>query len=107
MPFELLPAITHPDDLAQVTKALGTAQHEHASFAVEHRLLRATGAARYVAITGRFDYDAATGQPHLLRGLGRDITARRQTEEELEYKNRLLHNVSVLIARIGPDGRFR
>jgi PAS domain S-box-containing protein len=50
------------------------------------------------------------GQP-MLHASWRDSTARRQTEQALGYKNRLLdtilHNLPVLLARIGPDGRCR
>ncbi|MWU18964.1 PAS domain-containing protein, partial [Escherichia coli] len=44
-------------------------------------------------------------------GLVRDITARRAVEEDLGYKNRqldnILQNLPVLLARLGPDGRYR
>jgi len=111
LPFALLEAALHPDDMPDVRRALGTAQREHTSFDIEPRLLQADGTVRHVAATGRFEYDATTGKPRYLRGLVRDTTARHRAAAELNYKERLLRNllrnVPVLLARIGPDGRLR
>jgi len=111
LPFALLQQALHPADAPRVAEALTLARGEHSDVDLEHRLLRPDGTVRYVAALGRFSYDEHTGQPLRFVGLVRDITARRQTEEALGYKNRLLdiilHNLPVLLARIGPDGRCR
>jgi PAS domain S-box-containing protein len=109
--FSLLHAAIHPDDVASVEQALQQAQREGTLFDMEHRLLPAHGSVCYVAAMGRFSYDEGTGEPVRLSGLVRDVTARRRVEEALGYKNRLLGNIlqhlPVLLARIGPDGRYR
>lgn len=109
--FSVLHAAIHPDDVAAVEQTLQQAQREGSLFDMEHRLLQANGTVCYVAAMGRFSYDESTGEPMRLSGLVRDVTARRRVEEALGYKNRLLGNIlqhlPVLLARIGPDGRYR
>jgi PAS domain S-box-containing protein len=111
VPFSQLQQALHPADAARVAEALTQARHEHAVVDLEHRLLRPDGTVRHVAALGRFSYDERTGEALRFVGLMRDITARRQTEEALDYKNRLLGNIlqnlPVLLARLGPDGRYR
>ncbi len=111
VPFQLLHTALHPSDVARMEQALAVAQQEHTLFDLEHRLLRPTGEVRHVAAMGRFSYDEHTGQVERFTGLMRDVTARRTTEEELGYKNRLLgnmlQNLPVLLTRLGPDGRYR
>ncbi|GAA4502169.1 hypothetical protein GCM10023172_25140 [Hymenobacter ginsengisoli] len=111
VPFAQLRQALHPTDAARVEEALAVAQREHSVVDIEHRLLRPDGSVRHVASMGRFSYDEHTGQPLRFVGLVRDITARRQTEEALGSRNRLLgsilQNLPVLVARLGPDGRFR
>jgi PAS domain S-box-containing protein len=109
--FPALHAAIHPADVATVEQCLAQAQREGTLFDIEHRLLLPNGDVRYVAAMGRFSYDESTGAPVRLSGLVRDVTARRRVEEALGYKNRLLGNIlqhlPVLLARIGPDGRYR
>ncbi|MGI4759288.1 MAG: PAS domain S-box protein [Janthinobacterium lividum] len=111
VPFRLLHAALHPSDAQRVEQALARAEKEHSLFDLEHRLLRPNGEVRHVAAMGRFSYDEHTGQADRFTGLVRDVTARRTVEEELSYKNRLLGNIlqnlPVLLARLGPDGRYR
>jgi PAS domain S-box-containing protein len=111
VPFSLLHAALHPDDVARVEQALAEAQRERSLFDLEHRLLRPTGEVRHVAAMGRFSYDEHTGEAERFTGLVRDVTARHAVEEELSYKNRLLGNIlqnlPVLLTRLGPDGRYR
>ncbi|QKG58165.1 PAS domain S-box protein [Hymenobacter sp. BRD128] len=111
LPFGRLQQAVHPADAARVEEALGQALREHSVFDQQHRLLRPDGTVRHVAALGRFSYDERTGQPVRFVGLVRDITDRRQVEEALNYKNRLLGNIlqnlPVLLARLGPDGRYR
>ncbi|MDO7884895.1 PAS domain S-box protein [Hymenobacter cheonanensis] len=111
VPFSRLHEALHPADAARVAQALALAEREHALFDLEHRLLRPTGEVRHVAAMGRFSYDEHTGQAERFTGLVRDVTPRRTVEEELGYKNRLLgnllQNLPLLLARLGPDGRYR
>jgi len=110
-PFTALQAVIHPADVADVEQALALAQHERTVFDLVHRLVHPDGSVRYVALMGRFSYDERTGAALRLTGLVRDVTARRQVQEALDYKTRLLgnilHNLPVLLTRLGPDGRYR
>ena len=110
-PFGQLQLAIHPADRDRFEHALAQARATHEVFDLEHRLLLADGRVRHVAAVGRFSYDEASGQALRLAGLVRDITSRQQAEEELDYKNRLLGNIlrhmPVLLARLGPDGRYR
>lgn len=109
--FSALHAFIHPADLPTVEQCLQQAQREGTLFDIEHRLLLPGGDVHHVAAMGRFSYDESTGEPVRLSGLVRDVTARRRVEEDLGYKNRLLSNIlrhlPVLLARLGPDGRYR
>jgi PAS domain S-box-containing protein len=109
--FSALHAAIHPADVAAVEQALQLARQEGTLFDIEHRLLQADGTVCHVAAMGRFSYDDSTGEPVRLNALVRDVTARHHVEEALGYKNRLLGNIlehlPVLLARLGPDGRYR
>jgi PAS domain S-box-containing protein len=111
VPFGRLHAALHPADVARVEQALAQAQREHTLLDLEHRLLRPDGEVRHVAAMGRFSYDEHTGEAERFTGLVRDVTARHAVEEELSYKTRLLgnllQNLPLLLARLGPDGRYR
>lgn len=111
VPFETLRQALDPADATRLAGALAKALREHSVLDLEHRLVHADGSVRYVAAMGRFTYDERTGQPLRFAGLVRDVTPRRQAEETLNYKNRLLDNLlkhlPVLLARLGPDGRYR
>jgi len=110
LPFSQLHQAIHPDDQVRVENALAQARQTREVFDLEHRLLP-DGHVRHVAAVGRFSYDAASGRPLRLTGLVRDVSIRRQAEEELSYKNRLLDNIlrhmPVLLARLDSDGRYR
>ena len=111
VPWADLQAAMHPADLAGVDAAMKRALVAHGHFELEHRLVRADGSVRHVAATGRFVYDAATGQPLRMAGLVRDVTAPAQAQEALRFQNRLLGNIlqnlPVILARLAPDGSFR
>ena len=109
--FSQLQEAIHPEDRAFVENALTQALQTKEAFDLEHRLVLPDGSVRHVGAVGRFSYDEHSGQALRLTGLVRDNTARHAVEEELGYKNRLLQNIlqnlPVLLARLGPDGRYR
>ena len=47
------------------------------TYQTEYRLMLPDGATRWIASQGRVEFDA-TGQPVLIRGAARDVTARKQ-----------------------------
>ena len=71
----------HPDDRAsvraEIARAIQSAGRDHAA---EFRLLLPDGGIRWVATSGSIERDAA-GRPIRLRGISRDITVRKQAEE--------------------------
>ncbi|OGX90711.1 hypothetical protein BEN49_21905 [Hymenobacter coccineus] len=111
VPWAELEALMHPADQSSVEAAMQRAQATRGHFELEHRLVRPDGSVRHVAASGRFEYDAATGQALRLAGLVRDVTAPAQAQEALKFQNRLLTNIlqnlPVILARLAPDGRYR
>jgi PAS domain S-box-containing protein len=78
---EFLQAI-HPDDRPAVEKALERVLREDAPLEVEFRVQVSDGSIRWREGKGRLIRDAA-GKPLRLRGIGRDITKRKQAEAAL------------------------
>ncbi|UOQ77690.1 PAS domain S-box protein [Hymenobacter sp. 5516J-16] len=107
-PLQLLQEIIHPDDRALVATCLGRAAAEEAPLDLEHRLLWPDGSTRYVSAFGKVLREQ--GQPVRFVGLMRDITLRREAEEELGYKNRLLshilQNLPVILSQLTTEGHF-
>ena len=52
-------------------------------YQTEYRLMLPDGATRWISSQGRVEFDA-TGQPVLIRGAARDVTARKQAEQETQ-----------------------
>ncbi|HVQ14105.1 MAG TPA: ATP-binding protein [Vicinamibacterales bacterium] len=75
----------HPDDregLRQV-HAMPFAGADGGNYQIEYRLMLPDGATRWISSQGRVEFDA-TGQPILIRGAARDVTARKQAEQETQ-----------------------
>jgi PAS domain S-box-containing protein len=72
----------HADDRAQVIAALQNLPRGGSdSYSVDFRVPLADGGVRWLQASGRFDFDLE-GRPALVRGITRDITERKQAEEE-------------------------
>ena len=54
-----------------------------ARYQTEYRLVLPDGATRWISSQGRVEFDA-TGRPVLIRGTARDVTARKQAEQETQ-----------------------
>ncbi len=110
VPVSALSQQLHPDDAARVGAALEAAIASQAPLAVDCRVVWPDGSVHHVSLAGRA---VVGGHGQLLgfAGLLRDVTALRAAEEDLHYKNRLLSNIlqnmPVILARFGPDGRYR
>ena len=63
--------------------AMAVAGADGAKYQTEYRLMLPDGATRWISSQGRVEVDA-TGQPVLIRGAARDITARKQAEQETQ-----------------------
>ena len=83
----------HPDDreaLQQVpTKALAGG----GSYETEFRLTLPDGGLRWISSHGQVEFDA-TGQPVRIRGASRDVTARKQAEQETQLLRREVAHVA-------------
>ena len=100
--------LVHADDRALVASAYERACRERSLFAIEHRLCRAdTGEVRWLALRGRFLYDA-DGRAARLMGVSFDITDRKRADERVrESEMRFRHmanHAPVAIWITEPDG---
>jgi two-component system sensor kinase FixL len=73
----------HPDDrqMLQQHQAMALAGSNGGTYQTEYRLTCPDGATRWIASQGRVEFDA-TGKPVLIRGAARNVTARKQAEQE-------------------------
>jgi PAS domain S-box-containing protein len=105
--FDAIRYAVHPADAASVTAALTRSIRDGVPFELEHRIVRPDGEVRHVASSGQVQYDD-DGKLRRLAGLVRDVTERRQAQEELGYKNRLLDHIlstiPVVLSRVAADG---
>ena len=75
----------HPDDREGLRQAhaMAVAGADGGKYQTEYRLMLPDGATRWISSQGRVEFDA-TGQPVLIRGAARDVTARKQAEQETQ-----------------------
>jgi PAS domain S-box-containing protein len=78
--------LVHPEDEPRLTRAVADALAGREDYAVEFRFRHASGEWRWMEGRGRAVY-ADDGRPEMLYGLGIDISARKQTEDELRRLN--------------------
>jgi len=78
--------LVHPRDEPQLSAGVARAIAEHGDYTVEFRFRHASGEWRWMEGRGRAMYDAE-GRPTMLYGLGIDINARKQIEDELRRLN--------------------
>ena len=76
--------IVHHDDRSALDAALEIAREEHASFAIDTRLVRPDGTERWVAHRGRYSMNV-NGDERVI-GTVLDIDARKRAEEHLTYQ---------------------
>ncbi|SNS01704.1 PAS domain S-box protein [Hymenobacter mucosus] len=108
-PFQTLQEAIHPHDLAGVAAALERAATDNIPFDLEHRIVWPDGTVRHLAAFGRV-LRGDRGQRERFVGLMRDITDRREAEEELGYKNRLLEhilqNMPLALTQLAPTDEY-
>ena len=88
----------HPDDRERVIGRLAHTLDPHSGGAqlLEHRIVRPSGAIRWVASHGRMIYDDA-GRPLRLIGTAQDITHKRERDEDLQ---RALEGREILLREV-------
>ena len=79
----------HPDDRARVMEGSARLATTGNEFATEYRIIRPDGAVRWIASHGRIMRDEA-GAPIRAIGTIRDVTARREAQEEAHRLNQTL-----------------
>ncbi len=72
----------HPDDRAQVGKALRDSKQNHQPYAAECRIVCPDGTVRWIESQGKFYY-AADGEPERMLGMAVNITERKRAEQSL------------------------
>ncbi|MBD2311077.1 PAS domain-containing protein [Desertifilum sp. FACHB-1129] len=100
----------HPDDRERVRlEILRTIEQRHVEFQIEFRIVHPQRGLRWLLGRGRFTLNEQ-GEPIRLSGINLDITARKQTEEDLrqseEFKNRLLESSLDCIKVLNLEGRL-
>ena len=75
----------HPDDREGLRQAhaMAVAGGNGGQYETDYRLMLPDGATRWISSRGRTEF-GATGQPVLIRGTARDITMRKQAEQEAQ-----------------------
>jgi PAS domain S-box-containing protein len=90
--------LLHPDDREKVSSAVRRTIEEGAPYQVEFRLTRPDGEMRWIASQGLLRRDSE-GRPERIIGVHRDVSARRQREDELQRSMELLR----IIGETTPD----
>jgi PAS domain S-box-containing protein len=90
----------HPDDRAQFKAHVHGVRPEKSSYALTFRFIRPDGQEVWLEETSRAEFDAA-GRFVLLKGLTRDITARKRAEERQDMLiAEFDHRVKNILARV-------
>jgi len=82
----------HPQDRDRVMAQFWAAVRTDAAFELEFRLCSSGGGARWATTEGSIESDAQ-GQPVRVRGITRDITARKQAEQRLQESEHKLRDL--------------
>jgi PAS domain S-box-containing protein len=99
--LEVWMAHTHPEDLPLVQAAFADAiEGRSENVEVEFRIRHADGSWRWNYARGRAVERDATGRAVRLVGVTRDVTARREAEDQLREREQLLRSISDSM----PDG---
>ncbi|TGE28261.1 PAS domain S-box protein [Hymenobacter metallicola] len=108
-PFQVLQEAIHPDDLPGVAAAMRRTVTQQGPFDLEHRIIWPDGSLHYVSAVGKIMLDV-NGQPTRFVGLMRDVTERREAQDELTYKTRLLEhilaNLPVVLSRFNHQHEY-
>ncbi len=83
--FEMVMSAVHPEDRAHVRSSLRRALAGGATYHEECRIIRPDGSVRWIATTGRGEYDT-TGICVRMRGVSLDVTDRKQADEEISRR---------------------
>lgn len=101
-PFDGLMACIHPDDRGTILAEIERMRNGHRRFFVQHRIVQADGAIRWIAATGeRLDDDSA--DPVRVLGIVRDVTEEKLAREQLQETNAQLKLSLASVERHASD----
>ena len=83
--FERFLESVHPDDRARVAAAAERSISQRTDSRVEFRVVWPDGSVHWIVARGKAEYDAK-GEPVCMRGVGLDVTERKQIEEQLKVR---------------------
>ena len=86
--FEGFACLLHPDDLPNVTAALGQASIDHPLYKSEYRIIRPDGRTCWLADSGQGYFDEA-GTLLRMTGTVQDITEKKHLEEQLRQAQKM------------------
>ena len=91
--FEGVVRMVHPDDREAFRARVAAAQAgADGAYASEHRIVRPDGTVRWLAETGRVEFDA-DHRPIRLMGVSHDVTAHKEAEDALRVSEQRLQRV--------------
>lgn len=95
--YQFFTDILHPDDYEKTMDAMLNHLHGKASvYEVEYRIKAKDGKYRWYYDRGKITRYDDTGKPLFVAGIVFDITAKKETQLELEYKNTILAKMSAI-----------
>ncbi|EME71214.1 nodulation protein V [Paramagnetospirillum caucaseum] len=97
--FSAVMAMIHPDDRPRVQDALAALMAGSASFEIEHRIILADGAVKWVTARAQLT-SSATGEPLEILGTVQDITEKKLAETAIREHQALLLEVQS-VANLG------
>jgi C4-dicarboxylate-specific signal transduction histidine kinase len=85
--------LLHPEDREHVTQALAASINGDGNYSGEHRVLLPNGEVKWIAATGRTEYDASH-KPVRVRGMSMEVTRLKEAELKIRHQRKELARLS-------------
>jgi len=96
--------VAHPDDIAMIEEKLSSLSSDNPVVTIENRVYAADGSEHWMQFVNRGFFDAA-GCLHEIQSVGRDISVRKQAEQELAASRAQLHDLLAENDRVREEQR--